>query len=515
MATRVAELQEELETMQAALIRATNELSQSTSSKDRLSAQLLAQEQAAAVEQQQATATQERQAAECCATVDACKALLAAIQGDPHAAALAVQAPHEALQFVLAHVDAGCEEAKALRKALEEQRSLNKTHAKALALAEEQWQTQLAELRRQLEGDRDQLVRQRDALIESGKRADADHNAQLSQAKATAQDAQSEADKHERALAARTKEVLALSPELERTKGALEAERAQRQGVANDLADARSQVLGLQDRLTKESDEGRMVRVERDAAQERLLRLQYQLEEATRDRDARGLKLADCEQSCENMVRELGELRASQSRLKHQAQELSTANEQQAHTASQQRAAAAQELESTRLLAAQRWQALDQDCQAKSKQLAQLEPEIQEERAARALLQDQLDASESKAAQLQTHVTSVQGRLEKEQARAQAQQEELEQKRKVLQASQDAAADLEERLAACAADFKAATARICTLDDGLKQALAQKNALAVEVDELKHELQGLRQQMEGPEYPVLCAPCSALLFSRA
>lgn len=212
--------------------------------------------------------------------------------------------------------------------------------------------------------------------------------------------------------------MLALTAEQERTKRALDVATAQCQGLSKDLTDARSQVLELQEKLSKEGENGRAVRVELDAARERLQRLQNQLEEATRDRNACTLKLVDSEQTCESMARELGELRASLSRLKHQAQELSTLNSQQAHTATQQRAEATQELERTRTNAAQRWQALDADYQGKSKQIAELEPALQEERAARALLQDKMEESASKVTQLQALVESVQGRLEVERARA-------------------------------------------------------------------------------------------------
>ena len=212
--------------------------------------------------------------------------------------------------------------------------------------------------------------------------------------------------------------MLALTAEQERTKLALDVAKAQCLGLTTDLTDARMQLLGLQENLAKAGEDGRAVRVELDAARERLQRLQNQLEEATRDRNACTLKLVDSEQTCESMARELGELRASLSRLKHQAQELSTLNSQQAHTATQQRAEATQELERTRTNAAQRWQALDADYRAKSKQVAELEPALQEERAARVLLQDKMEESASKAAQLQSLVESLQGRLEVERARA-------------------------------------------------------------------------------------------------
>ena len=182
--------------------------------------------------------------------------------------------------------------------------------------------------------------------------------------------------------------MLALAAEQERTKLALDVATAQCEGLTTDLTDARSKLLGLQEKLAKAGEDGRAVRVELDAARERLQRLQNQLEEATRNRDACALKLVDSDQTRETMARELGELRASQSRLKHQAQELSTLNAQQTHTATQQRAEATQELERTRTNAAQRLQALDADYRAKSK-----------------------------VAQLQALVESLQGRLVSERAR--------------------------------------------------------------------------------------------------
>jgi hypothetical protein len=150
------DLRQDLQTTQTALTQATNQLHQITSDQHRLAAQLTGQEQLAAIERQQTTATHERLAAECSAAVDACRALLSAVQGDTPGVYKGVvgmyssQAPHEELQFVLAHVPSGCEEATELRKALQEQRELTKKHVQALSQAEEQWLAQFAELMRQL-----------------------------------------------------------------------------------------------------------------------------------------------------------------------------------------------------------------------------------------------------------------------------------------------------------------------------------------------------------------------------
>jgi hypothetical protein len=52
------------------------------------------------------------------------------------------------------------------------------------------------------ESDRDQLVSQRDTLIESGRRKDEEHSTLLGIANTAANEAQNEASKHARALAA-------------------------------------------------------------------------------------------------------------------------------------------------------------------------------------------------------------------------------------------------------------------------------------------------------------------------
>jgi hypothetical protein len=51
------------------------------------------------------------------------------------------------------------------------------------------------------ESDRDQLVSQRDTLIESGRRKDDEHSTLLGIANTAANEAQNEASKHARALA--------------------------------------------------------------------------------------------------------------------------------------------------------------------------------------------------------------------------------------------------------------------------------------------------------------------------
>jgi len=140
VANQLLDLRQNLQTTQTALTEATNQLHQMTSDKHRLAAQLTGQEQLAVIERQQATATREQLAAECSAAVDACRALLSAVQGAAPGV-YASQAPKEALQFVLAHE---------LRKALQEQRDLTKKHVQALSQAEEQWLAQFAELKRQL-----------------------------------------------------------------------------------------------------------------------------------------------------------------------------------------------------------------------------------------------------------------------------------------------------------------------------------------------------------------------------
>ena len=149
VANQLLDLRQNLQTTQTALTEATNQLHQMTSDKHRLTAQLTGQEQLAVIERQQATATREQLAAECSAAVDACRALLSAVQGAAPGVN-ASQAPKEALQFVLAHAPSGCEEATELRKALQEQRDLTKKHVQALSQAEEQWLAQFAELKRQL-----------------------------------------------------------------------------------------------------------------------------------------------------------------------------------------------------------------------------------------------------------------------------------------------------------------------------------------------------------------------------
>jgi|LauGreDrversion4_1035100.scaffolds.fasta_scaffold1554601_1 hypothetical protein len=77
-------------------------------------------------------------------------------------------------------------------------------------------------------------------------------------------------------------------------------------------------------------------------------------------------------------------------------------------------------------------------------------------------------------------------------------QNEQDNTRKALQISQDSAADALGKLAACTARLDAATARCRILEGDMQQALAQKNSLEVEIDEIKHQLQGVTRQMEGP-----------------
>ena len=156
VANQLLDLRQDLQTSQTALTQATNQLHQMTSDSHRLAAQLTGQEQLANIERQQASATHKRLAAECSAAVDACRALLSAVQGEAPGVykgfvdMYSSQAPHEALQFVLAHAPSGCEEATEQRKALQEQRDLSMKHVQALSHAEEQWLAQFAELKRQL-----------------------------------------------------------------------------------------------------------------------------------------------------------------------------------------------------------------------------------------------------------------------------------------------------------------------------------------------------------------------------
>lgn len=76
-------------------------------------------------------------------------------------------------------------------------------------------------------------------------------------------------------------------------------------------------------------------------------------------------------------------------------------------------------------------------------------------------------------------------------------QNERDSTRKALQISQDSAADALEKLVACTARLDTATARYLILEGDVQQALAQKNSLEVESDELKHQLQGTTRQIKG------------------
>jgi hypothetical protein len=76
-------------------------------------------------------------------------------------------------------------------------------------------------------------------------------------------------------------------------------------------------------------------------------------------------------------------------------------------------------------------------------------------------------------------------------------QNEQDNTRKALQISQDSAADALEKLAACTARLDTASARCRILEGDVQQAVAQKNSLEVESDELRHQLQGVTLQIEG------------------